>query len=272
MSKYLDLTGLTYFWSKLKNYFVSKSEMTTVSELSIDNAPTSMSNNLVKSGGVYTALQGKFDKGGGSLDEGAVMELVDMSGDYRAHVGPDIIQLIDDSNGTDMSFDVSGPELYISGDSAVTHYADSSITVNNNQINFPSSAGTFALTSQIPDVSTKQDALVSGTNIKTVNNTSLLGSGNVAISTPGTLDTTATTAQSTSASEALSGSVTLHKVAKTGTYSDLIGTPTIPTVPTNVSSFTNDANYVKYVLCADEAAYNAITTKDSGTLYLIPES
>ena len=48
--------------------------------------------------------------------------------------------------------------------------------------------------------------------------------------------------------------------------------PSIPTVPTNVSSFTNDANYVKYVLCADETAYNAITTKDSGTLYLIPES
>ena len=45
-------------------------------------------------------------------------------------------------------------------------------------------------------------------------------------SAPGTLDTTATTAQSTNASEALSGSITLHKVAKTGTYSDLIGTPT----------------------------------------------
>lgn len=45
-----------------------------------------------------------------------------------------------------------------------------------------------------------------------------------------------------------------------------------PTVPTNVSAFTNDANYVKHVLCADEAAYNAISTKDSGTLYLIPKS
>ena len=28
----------------------------------------------------------------------------------------------------------------------------------------------------------------------------------------------------------------------------------------------------KYVLCADQAAYNAITTKDSGTLYLIPKT
>ena len=59
-------------------------------------------------------------------------------------------------------------------------------------------------------------------------------------SAPGTLNTTATTAQSTSSSEALSGSVTLHKVAKTGTYSDLIGTPTIPTV--NDSAVTIQAN------------------------------
>lgn len=59
-------------------------------------------------------------------------------------------------------------------------------------------------------------------------------------SAPGTLDTTATTAQSTSSSEALSGTIKLHKVAKTGTYSDLIGTPTIPTV--NNSTITVQAN------------------------------
>lgn len=55
-------------------------------------------------------------------------------------------------------------------------------------------------------------------------------------SAPGTLNTTATTAQSTSSSEALSGSITLHKVAKTGAYSDLIGTPTIPTISTDIIS------------------------------------
>ena len=57
-------------------------------------------------------------------------------------------------------------------------------------------------------------------------------------SAPGTLNTNNTTAQTASSSEALSGTIKLHKVAKTGTYSDLIGTPT------NVSTFTNDANYV----------------------------
>lgn len=57
-------------------------------------------------------------------------------------------------------------------------------------------------------------------------------------SAPGTLNTNNTTAQTASSSEALSGTIKLHKIAKTGTYSDLIGTPT------NVSTFTNDANYV----------------------------
>ena len=34
------------------------------------------------------------------------------------------------------------------------------------------------------ELSTKQDTLVSGTNIKTLNNQSLLGSGNISIATP----------------------------------------------------------------------------------------
>lgn len=47
---------------------------------------------------------------------------------------------------------------------------------------------------------------------------------------PGTLDTTATTAQATNAGEALSGSVVLHKISKTGDYGDLLNKPTIPVV------------------------------------------
>lgn len=54
-----------------------------------------------------------------------------------------------------------------------------------------------------------------------------------------TLKTDNTTAQSTSSSEAIAGSgtINLHKVAKTGTYSDLIGTPTIPTSYVASSSY-----------------------------------
>lgn len=48
------------------------------------------------------------------------------------------------------------------------------------------------------------------------------------------INTNNTTAQTANASEAIAGSgtINLHKVAKTGTYSDLIGTPTIPAAVT----------------------------------------
>jgi len=46
-------------------------------------------------------------------------------------------------------------------------------------------------------------------------------------SAPGTLTTTATTAQSTATNEALSGNIALHKVSKTGSYNDLNNKPTI---------------------------------------------
>lgn len=50
------------------------------------------------------------------------------------------------------------------------------------------------------------------------------------IPTVGTLNTDNTSAQSVNASESLGGTVKLHKVAKTGTYDDLLGKPTIPVI------------------------------------------
>lgn len=81
---------------------------------------------------------------------------------------------------------------------------------------------------------------------------------------PGTLNTSLTTAQSTSTNEALSGTIKLHKVAKTGTYSDLIG------APTNVSSFTNDSGYQtsSQVSSAISAAVSGSYTASTETLSL----
>lgn len=51
------------------------------------------------------------------------------------------------------------------------------VKLGNNTISFPQGkAGTIALTS---DIDTKQDTLVSGTNIKRINNNSILGDGNL---------------------------------------------------------------------------------------------
>lgn len=50
---------------------------------------------------------------------------------------------------------------------------------SNQTVYIPNKTGIIALTSDLPDMDTKQDVLVSGTNIKTVNNVSLIGSGNI---------------------------------------------------------------------------------------------
>lgn len=52
----------------------------------------------------------------------------------------------------------------------------------------------------------------------------------------GTLNTTATAGQATNANESLSGSIKLHKVAKTGSYSDLLSKPKLNTSLTAAQS------------------------------------
>ncbi len=104
---------------------------------------------------------------------------------------------------------------------------------------FSASAAKNITSSDISNWNGKQDALVSGTNIKTINGNSILGSGNLEISggggTVGSLNSTNTTAQSTSASESFSGTINLHKVSKTGSYNDLLNKPTIPAAITSLN-------------------------------------
>lgn len=89
----------------------------------------------------------------------------------------------------------------------------------------------YSSASTVQDViNGKQNALTSGTDIKTINNESLLGSGNITITGSGTIGnliTDNTTTQTPSASESFTGDIYLHKIAKTGTYSDLIDAPDI---------------------------------------------
>ena len=143
---------------------------------------------------------------GGTMDDEATLTFDGQSD------GTDIYSGVVETYGSETGAYMDGPYATIGVfDNSSGDYKQARLGVESIQVGvddetiytqtFPLKSGTFAMTSDIP-------------------------------SAPGTLNTTATTAQSTSASEALSGSITLHKVAKTGTYSDLIGTPTIPTVPT----------------------------------------
>lgn len=80
-----------------------------------------------------------------------------------------------------------------------------------------------------------------GVSDVTVGGTSVVNAQGVAVvpaipSAPGTLQTDITTAQTASASEALSGAIKLHKVSKTGSYGDLLNKPTIDATPTSAST------------------------------------
>lgn len=57
---------------------------------------------------------------------------------------------------------------------------------------------------------------------------------------PGTLDTTNTAAQSATSAESLSGSVKLHRVSKTGSYTDVLSKPKLNTISTSSQSTKQD--------------------------------
>lgn len=157
----------------------------------------------------------------------------------------------------------------------------------------------------ITDISGKQDALVSGTNIKTVNGESLLGSGNIIAGDPNAVKYTTQSLTSQQkeqartnigAQDALvsgtnlktinqnsllgSGDITIEN-GEDGVGFESISTPTTPDgtiliTLTNSDTITLDLNhdhavYPKYTVCT-QSQYNALATKDSDTLYLIPET
>lgn len=84
-------------------------------------------------------------------------------------------------------------------------------------------------------------------------------------SAPGTLVTNNSTAQTASSGESLSGTINLHKIAKTGTYSDLIGTPTTMKNPFALTfgNQTYDGSVAKTITAA---SLGALTSHQTVTL------
>jgi hypothetical protein len=95
-------------------------------------------------------------------------------------------------------------------------------------------------------------------------------------SAPGTLNTNNTTAQTASSSEALSGTIKLHKVSKTGSYNDLNNKPTIPAAANNAtitlqfgnssSAFTVNASSNLTINLATLIGIPAPTASDNGKI------
>ena len=88
---------------------------------------------------------------------------------------------------------------------------------------------------------------------------------NLNTNSTGTLSTTSTSALSTNSSESLGGTVSLHKVAKTGTYSDLIGTPSTTSSVSSGSSALLTSGGAYTALSAKEDTSNKITSISSSS-------
>lgn len=158
-------------------------------------------------------------------------------------------------------------------------------------------------------ISAKQDALVSGSNIKTVGGQNILGSGNIQVGDENAVKFVQQTLSADQKSQARTNigaqeTLVSGSTIKTINSQSILGSGDIPvqggqdgedgvgfesiTTPstadgttlitlTNGDTITLDLNhkhpqYPKYVYCATQAAYDAITTKESDTLYLILES
>jgi hypothetical protein len=88
------------------------------------------------------------------------------------------------------------------------------------------------------------------------------------ISSVGTLDTTQVSSQSTNSSESFSGNIKLHKISKTGNYTDLNGLPSIPTTTDGLAEgstnlYFTTARVLATLLSGFSALSGTITTSDT---------
>ena len=91
---------------------------------------------------------------------------------------------------------------------------------------------------------TKQNNLVSGENIKTINNQNILGEGNINVQSEFVETDPIFTNSPAHGITNNDISNWNNKSNFSGDYNDLTNKPTIPTVPTNISAFTNDSGYI----------------------------
>lgn len=151
-----------------------------------------------------------------------------------------------------------------SADSIAQRDADGQITVNQ----IPTANDHAASKKYVDDgLSDKQAVLVSGTNIKTINNQSLLGSGNIDIQTGSSLpDMTDQSGKYLTTDGTSASWKALATVANSGSYTDLTDKPTIPAAQQQVdwnasSGITSILNKPTLSAVATSGDYEDLTNK-----------
>ena len=165
----------TYVNEKLSSVYVYKGSVASYSKLPTSGLTTGDVYNVEDTGMNYAWTGSKWDALGSTIDTSAfVLKAGDtMSGNLK-------VDEIDNTNGnalvrykTTESKNVFGGSNYdcvLMGNSTRPYYSNNGSDFSGNELALKS------------DIDTKQDTLVSGTNIKTINNQSLLGNGNISIS------------------------------------------------------------------------------------------
>ena len=165
----------TYVNEKLSSVYTYKGSVASYSKLPTSGLTVGDVYNVEDTGMNYAWTGSKWDALGSTIDTSAfVLKSGDtMSGNLK-------VDEIDNTNGNALvryksteSKNVFGGSNYdcvLMGNSTRPYYSNSGSDFSGNELALKS------------DIDTKQDTLVSGTNIKTINNQSLLGSGNISIS------------------------------------------------------------------------------------------
>lgn len=262
-----------------------QSEITSTNKLSADLISDGTTNKVVTATekSTWSGKQDALNAGTFNVMQNGVTAgtySINQSGNSSANiiVPTKVSDLTNDSGftantGTITSVKMNGSTVSSSGEAdlgtVITSHATRKLTATNSTATAGGSTITYVESLTGTNTATSGDLTVTATR-KTV----------TIPSAPGTLKTNNTTAQTASASESLSGTINLHKVAKTGTYSDLIGTPTIPTVNnstisiqkggTAVDSFTTNAASAKTINIPNELP--TYSSSDSGKILSVNSS
>ena len=205
-----------------------------------------LSTNPVESGGVYSALYGKQDK----LEAGSNISF---------STNPSTGNVIISASG--------GSGTQVQADWNETDPSDPSYIANKPTI--PTTASDVGALPASTTIPTKVSDLTNDSgftsNAGTITGITMNGANK---GTSGVVDLgTVITAHQDISGKANASEMAVRTIGDQTTITLKTGTSA-----TVINQHQSLSGYAKYVLLADEAAYTALPTKDSSTLYLIPES
>lgn len=160
------------------------------------------------------------------------IELVEGAGNTSEGVTADVVISVEEVVGQARDAALAAENAAESANAAADSASDAADRAND-----AADAATEAIAGLDDRLAAKQDTLVSGQNIKTINNLSLLGSGNIDIQGGGGTQVQSDWTEADTDDPAyIKNKPTLATVATSGSYNDLSNKPTIPTVTDNLTS------------------------------------